>query len=100
MSQLPTINKPTQAPVQNVAKPSKPKQERPVVVIVTVELPVMDQIFEGYFSNRVDLKLTTAQQSTLKSLLFGLQSKFAKLDNGKDVANAADAIKWILENAK
>lgn len=99
MNQLPTINKATQATEQVVTKPPR-KIEPPKLECVTIELPMMVQVFEGYFSNRVDVKLTAAHQGTLKSLLFGLQSKFAKLSSGKEVANASDAIKWILENAK
>jgi hypothetical protein len=99
MNQLPTINKATQAAEQVVAKPPR-KIDPPKLDCVTIDLPMMDQVFEGYFSNRVDVKLTGAHQAVLKSLLFGLQSKFAKLANGKQVANASDAIKWILENVK
>lgn len=99
MSQLPTINKAMQSADQVVTKPPR-KIDPPKLDCVTIELPMMSQVFEGYFSNRVDVKLTSAQQAVLKSLLFGLQSKFAKLANGKDVANASDAIKWILENVK
>ena len=101
MTQLPTINKATQVTDQVVTKQPRKAEPEPIrFSIVTVELPVMAEVFEGYFSNRVDVKLTASQQSFLKSLLFGLQSKFAKLANGKEVANASDAIKWILENAK
>lgn len=99
MNQLPTINKATQAAEQVVPK-SLRKIEQPTLESVTIKLPMMLQVFEGYFSNRVDVKLTAAHQATLKALLFGLQSVFAKLTSGKQVANASDAIKWILENVK
>lgn len=100
MTQLPTINKATQAAEQVVTKAPRKADPPPKLDCVLLELPMMQQVFEGYFSNRVDVKLTAAHQSTLKALLFGLQSKFATLANGKEVANASDAIKWILENVK
>jgi hypothetical protein len=67
------------------------------VFVRSIKVPVLENTFDGYFSNRVDLKLTNEQTQTLKSVLFGLQSKYTKLANGKEITNGADAIKWILE---
>ncbi len=101
MSQLPTINKTTQTSEPVVTKtPRKPEPEQPKCVLVAIELPMLESVFEGYFSNRADVQnLTTNQRSSLRAILFGLQSKFAKLESGKLVSNASDAIKWIIENA-
>jgi hypothetical protein len=70
---------------------------RKEIEIRSVKIPVMANTFEGYFSNRVDITLTSDQAKTLKSVLFGLQSKYTKLANGKEIANGADVFKWILE---
>lgn len=67
------------------------------IAIRSVKIPTLVNTFEGYFSNRVDITLTSEQAKTLKSVLFGLQSKYTKLSNGKEISNGADAIKWILE---
>ena len=74
------------------------KQEEATVTLTSAELPLMKNIFDGYFSNRVDIRLDASQTKTLRALLFGLQSRFARLRNGKEVTNGQDAIKWILEN--
>ena len=72
-------------------------KEDPHVVVSCLELPMLENIFQGYFSNRVDIRLDSEQTRTLRALLFGLQSRYARLKNGKEVANGQDAIKWVLE---
>ena len=96
MSQLPTINKATQALEQVVSKPPKPKESQ--FELKVIRIPFHANAFEGYFSNRVDMTLTIEQAKVLKAILFGLQAKYARLANGKEVANGQDAIKWLLEN--
>lgn len=98
MTQLPSINS-GESSRGDKALPKK-SNSKPVFEIYSVDIPLIEDVFEGYFSNRLDIKLTTRQQATLKAILFGLQSKFAKLENGKEVANAVDAVKWILENVR
>jgi hypothetical protein len=75
-------------------------REDPHVVVSYLELPMLENIFEGYFSNRVDIRLDSDQTQTLRALLFGLQSRYARLKNGKEVANGQDAMKWVLEQLK
>lgn len=85
MTQLPIMQTPTVV------------VSRKDVFVKSIKIPVLENTFEGYFSSRVDLKLTNEQTQTLKAVLFGLQSKYTKLANGKEITNGADAIKWILE---
>lgn len=75
-----------------------PAKHKPKSVTASVDVPFLEEVFEGYFSHRVDITLTSPQRETLKSILYGLQNRFAKLENGKDVANAGDALKWIIES--
>ena len=91
MNELPTIIE----PVQKQTKSNAPRKE---VEVRTVKIPVFDNPFDGYFSNRIDMTLSTDQAKTLKSIMFGLQSKYTKLANGKEIANGQDVLKWILEN--
>jgi hypothetical protein len=44
------------------------------------------------------MTLDYLQRNNLRAALFGLQNRFAKLKNGKEVSNGQDALKWILEN--
>jgi hypothetical protein len=78
-------------------KPAKVSVVRREIEKRTIVVPLMAETFDGYFSDRIDMKLTTTQAKTLKSVLFGLQSKFTTLANGKEIANGSDALKWILE---
>jgi hypothetical protein len=68
------------------------------VVVTCLEVPMMRNIFDGYYSERVDCRLDSVQKTALRHLQFGLQSRYARLRNGKEVANGQDTIKWILEN--
>jgi hypothetical protein len=77
---------------------TEPAREDPHVVVSYLELPMLENIFEGYFSNRHDIRLDSNQTKTLRALLFGLQSCYARLKNGKEVSNGQDVIKWMLEN--
>lgn len=70
----------------------------PDVVYITASFPMLENVFDGYFSNRHDIRLDSNQTKTLRALLFGLQSCYARLKNGKEVANGQDVVKWILEN--
>jgi hypothetical protein len=92
MTQLPTLGQQVKE-TKPVKPPFKPKS-----VTTSVDVPFLEEVFDGYFSHRVDITLTSPQRETLKAILFGLQNRFAKLENGKDVSNAGDALKWILES--
>ena len=84
-------------PPTDVYTSTETPKEDPHVVVSYLELPMLENIFQGYFSNRVDIRLDSEQTRTLRALLFGLQSRYARLKNGKEVANGQDAIKWVLE---
>jgi len=53
---------------------------------------------EGYARRCVDVRLSGSQAATLKAIQLGLENRGAQLENGKYVANAVDAIRWMLEN--
>ena len=87
MTQLPTLGQPT-------TKAAKTKTFKSSVVNIGV--PLLD--FEGYSTARIEIKrLTAKQQETLGALRYGLENSEAKLINGREVRNAADAVRWLLE---
>jgi hypothetical protein len=53
---------------------------------------------EGYARKSLDVRLTEVQANKLKAIQLGLESKDAKLENGRYVSNPVDAIRWMLEN--
>jgi hypothetical protein len=79
------------------SEPTVSEQEA-TIVVACLEVPMMRNIFDGYYSERVDCRLDSVQKTALRHLQFGLQSRYARLRNGKEVANGQDTIKWILEN--
>jgi len=97
MSQLPTIKR-TEAKKETGTIVPVVETKEPQTTMAIVEVPMLENLFEGYFSPRIDMTLDYVQRSKLKATLYGLQSRFAKLKNGKEVSNGADALKWILEN--
>lgn len=84
-------------PIESYTQTPEPKDD-PFVVVSYLEVPLLQNIFDGYYSERVDCRLDSNQKKTLRYLQFGLQARYAKLKNGKEVANGQDAIKWLLEN--
>jgi hypothetical protein len=84
-------------PIESYTQTPEQKDD-PFVVVSYLEVPLLQNIFDGYYSERVDCRLDSNQKKTLRYLQFGLQARYAKLKNGKEVANGQDAIKWILEN--
>lgn len=66
---------------------------------VAIELPVAPELApEIYAPRQVQIAgLSAAQAAGLKRLRIGLERSGAKLDNGKPVASAADAIRFALE---
>lgn len=97
MSQLPTV-KQTERRKQPEAVAAVVETKEPQTTTAVVKVPLLENLFEGYFSNRIDMTLDYVQRNNLRATLYGLQSRFAKLKNGKEVSNGADALKWILEN--
>lgn len=90
MTQLPTLGQTFQKEVTVKIKKTK-------ATVANIDVPILDEVFEGYFSNRVDIMLTQDHRNTLKAVMYGLQSRFEKLQNGKEVANAGDTVKWLIE---
>lgn len=62
----------------------------------TLRLPMLRLGF-GYIRRRLDADLSRTQAGQLKALELGLQSREARLANGKLVASGSDAIRWLLE---
>lgn len=100
MTQLPKISDPFAVPktVTHNPKPRKPDPVASSVVVRSINVPILESTFDGYFSNRVDLRLDSKQTKVLKAVFYGLQNRYAKLANGKEVSNAQDALKWLIEN--
>ena len=64
---------------------------------ITVTAPIKDWE-EGFVRKNLDVVLNRDQARVLKKIQLGLEEKEAQLKNGKYVANAVDAVRWILEN--
>ncbi len=67
--------------------------------VLTVTAPIKDWD-EGFVRKNLDVVLTRDQARVLKQIQLGLEEREAKLNNGKCVATAVDAIRWMLENAE
>lgn len=69
------------------------------VQIARVEFPqALDQ--PGYARRKVEVWLTPLQALRLYQLQQGLMACYAQMVGGKPVGNAADAIRWLLENGQ
>ena len=75
-----------------------PQVVEPETKLTTIKVPVVSTILVGYFSPRIDMTLDSNQAEALRAAMHGLQSKFTKLRNGKEIANGSDVLKWMLEN--
>lgn len=53
----------------------------------------------GFVRKKLDVALNSTQAQTLKGIQLGLEKQEAQLANGRYVANAVDAIRWMLEQA-
>jgi hypothetical protein len=51
----------------------------------------------GYFSERVDIRLTNTQRESLSRAVSGLDRLGARLADGRRVTTGVDAIRWMLE---
>lgn len=72
-----------------------PEKREPTTATLTIPIFAWD---EGYARRCVDVRLSGSQAATLKAIQLGLENRGAQLENGKYVANAVDAIRWMLEN--
>jgi hypothetical protein len=84
---------------------TRPASELEIIVgvqstqaVLTVTAPIKDWD-EGFVRKNLDVVLTRDQAKVLKQIQLGLEEREAKLHNGKCVATAVDAIRWMLENA-
>lgn len=64
---------------------------------ITLTAPIKDWE-EGFVRKNLDVVLNRDQAKILKQIQLGLEEREAQLKNGKYVANAVDAIRWMLEN--
>jgi hypothetical protein len=69
---------------------------QPEVADVIVEIPIVTPP-SGHISERVDVRLTLSQATTLKAINYGLQARNSRLKNGTVVKNNGHAFLWILE---
>jgi hypothetical protein len=65
---------------------------------IRVELPMATSPWPGFIRQHVDLRLSRRQASALNRLFVALDRVGERLENGKRVVSAADAIRWLLEH--
>ncbi len=84
--------------------PAETPPPKPVAVVqrrietVHVSMP-LGEIGPGYRSTHVQAFLDTAQAETMQRLLTGLRDLRRTTINGRQVVSAADAVRWLLEQA-
>jgi hypothetical protein len=93
--QLPKV---TTATTRQAIEPELNVDLQNAQAVVTVTAPIKDWD-EGFVRKNLDVVLTRDQAKVLKQIQLGLEEREAKLNNGKCVATAVDAIRWMLENA-
>lgn len=82
----------------------KPEPQAPPATIeitsstLTCSVPFIDGL-QGYCRRRVDVRLTMSQSEKLRGILQGLESKDARLGDGRHVSSTAHAVQWVIENA-
>lgn len=102
-SKLPSVDdvatQPEASPVVEAVE-STAEQSKPVLSVLTLEIPSCAIPQAGYVARRADVRLTRSQAATLRSITRGLQDAEATLANGRYVTTATHAIQWVLENAE
>ena len=76
-----------------------PIPEPGTVTAMTVDVPFLNWE-TGFIRRRLDCSLTHEQARKLKGIQLGLETREARLQNGKYVNNSVDALRWILENVE
>lgn len=98
----------TVTPPKQKDAPAKPREEQPeakqtevalVLSTVSVEFPLaFAEGDKSYVSSEIHVRnLTVNQRSKLRDLLRGLCHAGAVLENGKQVRDKSDAVRWVLE---
>ncbi len=64
--------------------------------VASLDVPMV-RGFSGYSRRRIDLKLTSVQAVTLKSISCGLEESGETLADGTRVASPHHALRWMLE---
>lgn len=86
-----------QAALADCPRPASP----PLVAAVSetsVAVPLADAALEGcYISGHVEVRMSQFQGRTLRRLVLALDARGARLANGRRAVNAADAVRWLLE---
>jgi hypothetical protein len=110
MSQLPTIKrteakKETGTIVPVEAKLFKPEFVKEKLVKLALTVPASKELPLGYMSDRLtpremrtDVRLS--RKSTINSycIMRGLQESGCKLENGAEIRNRGDVVRWLFEN--
>lgn len=63
--------------------------------MVAIEAPIL--VLAGYEARRLDTVCTGTQAKGWKALAMGLEQQEVRLENGKFVRTATDAVRWIGE---
>jgi hypothetical protein len=74
----------------------KLKDERTVPATILIEVPIAEMP-PATWGLHIDVKLTAAQSTALRRITQGLDVRGATLGNGRRVVNAADAVRFVLE---
>ena len=64
--------------------------------VLSIEIP-HGELTNGYRSGHVDTQLSQQQAKGLRQLFDSLDQAGERLENGRRVATAADAIRWMME---
>ena len=92
-NELPTLTSTPVEPAQPTILSMTPMTQG----VYTLSVPFLE--WDSGYSRRVlDVRLTTEQAQKLKSVQLGLEQREAQLENGRYVANAVDAVRWMIEN--
>lgn len=67
--------------------------------VLTISVPFISGI-TGYARTRIDISLSGVQAQRLKGIQMGLESKSARLANGRFVSTPMHAMQWLIENAE
>lgn len=66
---------------------------------VLIEMPISGEVPATEFGLHIDARLTPKQSTVLRRIANQLDKGQARLENGKRIVNATDAVKFMLEQA-
>jgi len=64
---------------------------------VPIKIPMGELDGSAYVSNHLDMHLDGAHAQTLRRVFSALNGSHARLKSGRVVQNAADVVRWMLE---